>query len=72
MRRIANDPEAGNFDMGKPPGLYVFAPDNTQLQQAFARVASEILRIFAVTSILRARESAVGPSISIRSTEVVR
>ena len=45
MRRVANDPLSPAYDSSEPTGLYVFAPNNTQLNQAFARVASEILRI---------------------------
>lgn len=45
MRRIANDPASPIFDDHKPIGLYEFAPDNTKLNLAFARIASEILRI---------------------------
>jgi len=45
MRRLANDPASPIYDPTEPPGLYVFAPDRTQLNQAFARVASEILRL---------------------------
>ncbi|HEU0141124.1 MAG TPA: VWA domain-containing protein [Bryobacteraceae bacterium] len=45
MRRVSNDPSSPIYDSSRPEGLYVFAPNNTQLNQAFARVASEILRI---------------------------
>ena len=45
MMRVANDPSSPVFDPSEQVGLYAFAPDNTQLSQAFARVASEILRI---------------------------
>jgi hypothetical protein len=45
MKRVANDPSSPAYDSSEPTGLYVFAPNNTQLNQAFARVASEILRI---------------------------
>jgi Flp pilus assembly protein TadG len=45
LMRMANDPVSPTFDNTKLPGLFVFAPDNTQLHQAFARIASEILRI---------------------------
>ncbi|MCL4854914.1 MAG: hypothetical protein KJZ78_26440, partial [Bryobacteraceae bacterium] len=45
MRRVSNDPSSPIYDSNRPEGLYVFAPNNTQLNQAFARVASEILRI---------------------------
>lgn len=44
LRRVANDPIAGNFDPTKPQGMYVYAPTAAQLQEAFARVASEVLR----------------------------
>jgi Mg-chelatase subunit ChlD len=45
MKRVANDPSSPVYASNEPTGLYVFAPNNTQLNQAFARVASEILRI---------------------------
>lgn len=45
MKRVANDPSSPVYVPNEPTGLYVFAPNNTQLNQAFARVASEILRI---------------------------
>ncbi len=45
MRRIANDPMSSIYDPDEPPGMYIFAPDNTKLAEAFYRVASEILRI---------------------------
>ncbi len=45
MKRVANDPTSASFNPNEPVGLYVFAPNNTQLNQAFARVASEILRL---------------------------
>ena len=45
MRRISNDPASPIFESSKPIGLYEFAPDNTKLNLAFARIASEILRI---------------------------
>ncbi len=45
MRRVANDPQSPIYDEDQPKGLYVFAPNNAQLSQAFYRVASEILRI---------------------------
>jgi hypothetical protein len=45
MRRIANDPESPIHDETEPEGLYVFAPDNSELAEAFYRVASDILRI---------------------------
>jgi len=49
LRRVANDPTSPVYNDGsmidETTGLYVFAPDKTQLSIAFARVASEILRI---------------------------
>ncbi|MCP5119907.1 MAG: hypothetical protein GY953_54615, partial [bacterium] len=45
MKRVANDPDSDVYDEDEPTGFYAFAPDNTQLSQAFARVASEILRL---------------------------
>ncbi|MCP5117810.1 MAG: hypothetical protein GY953_43885 [bacterium] len=45
MKRVSNDPDSEAYAEDEPTGLYVFAPDNTQLNQAFARVASEILRL---------------------------
>lgn len=45
LQRVSNDADSPGFVEGHQTGLYVFAPDNTQLSQAFYRVASEILRI---------------------------
>jgi hypothetical protein len=45
MKRVSNDLGSPIYDSSKPLGLYVFAPDNSQLQMAFARIAGEILRI---------------------------
>jgi len=45
LKRIANDPSSPTYDRSEPTGLYVYAPDRTQLNQAFARIASEILRL---------------------------
>jgi Flp pilus assembly protein TadG len=44
MLRISN---AGNppLDPNRPVGLYVYAPDSTQLTNAFLQVASQILRL---------------------------
>ena len=46
LKRIANDPSApaSNVTTGQP-GLYVYAPTMADLDQAFTRVASEILRL---------------------------
>lgn len=45
MKRVANDPDSPTYTDAEPTGFYAFAPDNTQLSMAFARVASEILRL---------------------------
>jgi Flp pilus assembly protein TadG len=45
MRRISNDPGSPSFDSLRPPGLYVRAPTTGDLAAAFAKVASEILRL---------------------------
>jgi len=45
MRNVANDPEASSYNNGQPTGLYVYAPDPSQLHKAFQRVASEITRL---------------------------
>jgi Flp pilus assembly protein TadG len=45
MQRISNDPDGATYDETQPAGLYIFAPDNSELAEAFYRVASEILRI---------------------------
>lgn len=45
LKRIANDTTSPTYDRNEPTGLYVYAPDKTQLNQAFARIASEILRL---------------------------
>jgi hypothetical protein len=43
--RMANDPRSSSHDPSKPDGMYVYAATPTELNQAFARVASEILRL---------------------------
>ncbi len=45
LRRVANDRDSPIFDPTKPAGLYVYSPTAAQLDQAFLRVASEILRL---------------------------
>jgi Flp pilus assembly protein TadG len=44
LRRVANDPMSPIFDETKLPGMYVFAPVASDLNAAFVRIASEILR----------------------------
>jgi len=43
--RVANDPCSTRFSSTAPTGLYVYAPTAADLNDAFARVASEILRL---------------------------
>jgi Mg-chelatase subunit ChlD len=45
LKRIANDPSSPSYDISRPPGLYVRAPTTGDLAAAFAKVASEILRL---------------------------
>jgi Mg-chelatase subunit ChlD len=45
MQRISNDPGSASYITTEPPGLYVFAPSTAQLQGAFLRIASEVLRL---------------------------
>jgi Flp pilus assembly protein TadG len=44
LRRVANDKLGSSFDSGAPEGKYVYAPTGDDLNTAFARIASEILR----------------------------
>lgn len=45
LQRIANDPNALNFNSSQPAGEYVFSPTTAQLNQAFNKIASDVLRI---------------------------
>ncbi|MCS6953352.1 MAG: VWA domain-containing protein [Bryobacterales bacterium] len=45
MRRIANVPQSPIYDPSKPVGGYIYAADANALHQAFAQVASDILRL---------------------------
>lgn len=45
LKRMANDPESEIHDATRIDGLYVYAPNSSDLNQAFARIASEILRL---------------------------
>lgn len=45
LQRVANDPQSPIFSTTEPPGMFVYASDATQLDQAFMAVASQILRI---------------------------
>ncbi|HZU27902.1 MAG TPA: vWA domain-containing protein [Bryobacteraceae bacterium] len=45
LERFANDPRASNYDNTYATGLYVEADDTEALNDAFLRIASEILRL---------------------------
>jgi Flp pilus assembly protein TadG len=45
LHRIANDPASPTFNSTQPSGLFVWSPTTAQLESAFLRIASEILRI---------------------------
>lgn len=45
LRRVSNDPASSIFSTSQQPGLYAYAPDQSQLARAFAVIQSEILRI---------------------------
>lgn len=45
LKRIANTSDSTNYVATQPTGQYCFAQDETQLNQCFARIASEILRL---------------------------
>ncbi|MBM3727258.1 MAG: VWA domain-containing protein [Acidobacteria bacterium] len=45
LNRVANTKASPIFDASKFEGMYVYAPSPTELNEAFARIAGEILRI---------------------------
>jgi Flp pilus assembly protein TadG len=45
LERVANDPRASNFDSSYPAGAYIFAPQASDISDAFAQVASAILHL---------------------------
>ena len=45
LKRIANDHSSPDYDPAKPRGVFVMAPTTAQLNDAFMKVASEILRL---------------------------
>jgi Flp pilus assembly protein TadG len=45
LRRVANDPNSNRYNPNLPVGLFVYSPDDTQLQSAFHQIASQILRL---------------------------
>lgn len=45
MRRISNVTQSNIYDSTKPRGMYILADNASQLQMAFASLASDILRI---------------------------
>lgn len=47
LRMIANDPASVAYNSSEPQGLYVYAPDASQLRNAFRRVASQVTRLIS-------------------------
>jgi Flp pilus assembly protein TadG len=45
LKRVANDPGSDIFDSSKAPGLYVEAKTASDLDVAFKRIASEVLKL---------------------------
>ena len=45
LKRIANDPGSSSYDSTKQAGLYIFCQTTSDLDDAFHRVAAEILRL---------------------------
>jgi hypothetical protein len=45
LQRVANDPNSTRKNSSLPVGLFVYSPDDTQLQSAFHQIASQILRL---------------------------
>ena len=45
LRRISNDPDSSIYDSSALEGMYVYAPTAADLNMAFVKIASEILRI---------------------------
>jgi Flp pilus assembly protein TadG len=46
LQRVANDPSSNRpYNSSLPTGLFVYAPDDTQLATAFHQIASQILRL---------------------------
>ena len=45
LKNMANDPSAPNHGSDQPTGTYAFAADDTELQQAFDEIASQLLRL---------------------------
>ncbi len=45
LKNMANDPSAPNHGADQPTGTYAFAADDSELQQAFEEIASQLLRL---------------------------
>ena len=47
LRRAANVADVSNnmYDPSKPAGFFVYAPTTSALNEAFVKIASEILRL---------------------------
>lgn len=44
-KRVANDPASDSYNANGTTGMFVYSPDDAQLQAAFQTVASQILRL---------------------------
>jgi Flp pilus assembly protein TadG len=45
LERVANDPRSSSFDSTQTPGIYVVAQTASDLDQAFQKVAAQVLRL---------------------------
>lgn len=45
LERVSNDPASPIYDATKPAGMYVYAANTADLNTAFQRIASEVLRL---------------------------
>lgn len=45
LRRVANAPGVDTHNSAQPSGIYVFAGSATELDSAFNKIASEIIRL---------------------------
>jgi Flp pilus assembly protein TadG len=45
LQRVANTPSSSRYNASLPSGLFVYSPDDTELEAAFHQVASQILRL---------------------------
>jgi hypothetical protein len=45
LKRLANDTQSDTYDPTQPSGLYVWASNASDLDDAFSKVGSDILRL---------------------------